>query len=147
MKYDPSAILDPDYGILCGTPRVRTIYHTQLRRHIEVYAIDIGRAPQPKPNGTPAAAIEAEPGDETMFERRGIMPKKLREKERLDEFLRQHQPVSSAEIQKALGMARSSLRDLINRFPGSYDCRVIEDSNGKGNGNLKQRRMFVSIAA
>lgn len=76
--------LDRDYGILCGVPRVRRIYHTSLWAYVTVAVTDIGRANQPAPCGIDAcAAVERmPPGDARAKE---LVPRKS--KRSLDEHL------------------------------------------------------------
>lgn len=70
--------LDRDYGVLCGHPRVRRIYHTSLWAYVTVAVTDIGRANQPAPCGIDAcAAVERmPPGDARAKERMRRQPKR-----------------------------------------------------------------------
>lgn len=45
-------VLDRDYGVLCGVPRIKRIYYWGA--WVEVVATDIGRANQPAPTGADA---------------------------------------------------------------------------------------------
>lgn len=129
MKYNPSAVLDPDYGILCGTPRVRTIYHTQLRRHIEVYAIDIGRAPQPKPVGVPLDESEIIPPDEELqalnkrkpYTKHAVM-RELNQRV-IDHINGRSEYVVAVDIAQELGISQKMMRQILDTFRLNYDIR------------------------
>lgn len=72
------AELDADYGILCGVPRVRRIYHTSLWAYVTVAVTDIGRANQPAPCDADACATveRMPPGDARAKERMRRQPKR-----------------------------------------------------------------------
>lgn len=129
MNYDPSAVLDPDYGILCGVPQVREIYHTQLYRRVQVVATDIGRAPQPAPSGVPLDESEIIPPDEELqalnkrkpYTKHAVM-REINQRV-IDHIRDQDGHVTTVSIAQALGISQETMRQVLDTFGINYDIR------------------------
>lgn len=122
--------LDRDYGVLCGHPQVRRIYHTGRWIYVTVAVTDIGRANQPAPCGIDAcAAVERmPPGDARAKERMRRQPKRSMDDKLLAALRHFFGSASIKQVAAKLHMPPEAVLAHVEAHPELYE--MFEGARG-----------------
>lgn len=139
-------MIDTDYDLLCGQPRIREIYH--FGGWYTVVATDIGRAPQPEKTHDGNEQLNSEPmppgappkpRPEPPLRRRA--PKKYAQPEhyaRVDEIMEQHGELWIANIVALSGLNPVTLQAYFWKNKARYQVEKVRHENGR-------RRLIVRV--